>query len=56
MIMPKAMNSILETGSLVSFALILLLAVLAPKIRQSYLNACNRMREAALKRQSKSKG
>ena len=44
----------METGLVVSLAVIVLLAVFAPKIRRAYLKARNDMREAAIRRRSKS--
>jgi hypothetical protein len=44
----------METGLVVSLGMIVLLAVFAPKIRRAYRKARNDMREAALKRRSKS--
>jgi hypothetical protein len=47
------MDSVTGTGVIISLGFIALLAVFAPKIRRAYLNARNRMREAALRRRSK---
>jgi len=44
----------METGLIVSLGGIVLLALFAPNIRRAYLKARNGMREAALKRRSKS--
>jgi len=48
------MDSLTLTGIVISLGLIGLLAVFGPKIRRAYLNARNKMREAALRRRSKS--
>ena len=47
------MDSVTGTGVIISLGFILLLAVFAPKIRRAYLNARNHMREAALRRRSR---
>ena len=44
----------METGLVISLAVIVLLALFAPRIRRAYLKARNDMREAAMKRRSKS--
>lgn len=44
----------MQTGLLISLGVIVLLAVFAPKIRRTYLKARNDMREAAMKRGSRS--
>ena len=44
----------METGLVISFGVVVLLALFAPKIRRAYLKARNDMGEAAMKRRSKS--